>query len=79
LSPDECFQKYFALDDSLLKSYSGQWDDQFFAQLALTEDKLRCVEADNDRFRKLRDSITAFQALPEIQEQAPTNPTSRKQ
>ena len=74
-SLDECFQKYFALDDSLLKSYSSQWDDQLFAQLTLRlKSRCVCVETDNYRFRKLRDSITAFQELPEIKPQVQVQP-----
>ena len=77
---DESFQKYFELDDGMLDSYRGQWEEQLFAQLTLKlKSRCVCIEADNYRFRKLRDSITAFQALPEIKEQVPTNPTPPKQ
>ena len=74
-SLDECFHKYFALDDSLLNCSRGQWEEQLFAQLALRlKSRCVCVEADNDRFRKLRDSITAFQELPEIKPQVQVQP-----
>ena len=77
---DKCFQKYFALDDGLLKCYRGPWEEQLFAQLALgLKSRCVCVEVDNSKFRQLREAVMAFQELPEIRNQVQVAQTNPKQ
>jgi len=69
-SLDESFRDYFALEDHILKNYRGLWQDQLFVRITL-ELRSRCVCNDvrDDRFRQLRETVMAFQELPEIKPQ----------
>ena len=67
---DESFRDYFALEDHILKNYRGLWQDQLSARITL-ELKRRCVCTGvmDDRFRQLRETVMAYQELPEIRNQ----------
>ena len=78
-SLDECFLEYFAMEDPALKNYRGQWEEQLFAQLARgLKSRCVCVKVDNRKFRQLRETVMAFQELPEIKPQVQVEPNNPK-